>query len=261
MIDIGCCGHTDSYLAISQMGYDYVELSAQQIMELTDEEFSEFLKLYKKTGFPCLGFNEYCTAEFPLVGPGSNSDACREYAQKVCERGHALGIRSIGIGAPAARILPEGYGKEQADADIIQFLRYICPIAEKYGIMILLEAVHKYLCNYLNNTSEVLALVQRLDIPNLKIVLDYYHAEVMGEDLHALSYVIPYTRHLHIAANLPMRIRGFMREQDIPEMHRLMEDALKADYDGGISVEAVRDNVYRDGASCQQYMRIALLNT
>lgn len=91
MIDIGCCGHTDSYLAISQMGYDYVELSAQQIMELTDEEFSEFLKLYKKTGFPCLGFNEYCTAEFPLVGPGSNSDACREYAQKVCERGHALG--------------------------------------------------------------------------------------------------------------------------------------------------------------------------
>lgn len=127
--------------------------------------------------------------------------------------------------------------------------------------MILLEAVHKYLCNYLNNTSEVLALVQRLDIPNLKIVLDYYHAEVMGEDLHALSYVIPYTRHLHIAANLPMRIRGFMREQDIPEMHRLMEDALKAGYDGGISVEAVRDNVYRDGASCQQYMRIALLNT
>ena len=113
MIDIGCCGHTDSYLAISQMGYDYVELSAQQIMELTDEEFSEFLKLYKKTGFPCLGFNEYCTAEFPLVGPGSNSDACREYAQKVCERGHALGIRSIGIGAPAARILPEGDGKEQ----------------------------------------------------------------------------------------------------------------------------------------------------
>ena len=81
MIDIGCCRHTDSYLAISQMGYDYVELSAQQIMELTDEEFSEFLKLYKKTGFPCLGFNEYCTAEFPLVGPGSNSDACREYAQ------------------------------------------------------------------------------------------------------------------------------------------------------------------------------------
>lgn len=51
MIDIGCCGHTDSYLAISQMGYDYVELSAQQIMELTDEEFSEFLKLYKRRDF------------------------------------------------------------------------------------------------------------------------------------------------------------------------------------------------------------------
>ena len=74
-----------------------------------------------------------------------------------------------------------------------------------------------------------------------------------------MSYPIPDTS--IIAANLPMRIRGFMREQDIPEMHRLMEDALKAGYDGGISVEAVRDNVYRDGASCQQYMRIALLNT
>ena len=260
MIDIGCCGHTDSYLAISQMGYDYVELSAQQIMELTDEEFSEFLKLYKKIGLPCRGFNEYCTAEFPLVGPGSNSDTCRAYAQKVCERGHALGIRAIGIGAPAARILPEGYGKEQGDADITRFLRHICPIAGKYGITILLEAVHKHLCNYLNYTSEALALVQSLDIPNLKIVLDYYHAEIMGEDIHALSYVMPYTRHLHIAANLPTHTRGFMRKQDIPEMHKLMMEALRTGYDGGISVEAVRGNVYQDGAICQQYMRTALLS-
>ncbi len=260
MISIGCCGHTDSYLAISRMGYDYVELSAQQIMELTDEEFSKFLKLYKETGLPCWGFNEYCTAEFPLVGPGSNNDACLAYAQKVCERGNALGIRTIGIGAPAARILPEGYGKERGDADITRFLRHICHIAEEYDITILLEAVHKYLCNYLNYTSEVLELVQTLDIPNLKIVLDYYHAEIMGEDLYALSYAIPYTRHLHIAANLPMYTRGFMRKQDIPKMHKLMMDALRSGYDGGISVEAVRGAVYQDGAICQQYMRAALLS-
>ena len=68
MIDIGCCGHTDTYLAISQMGYDYVELSARQLMELTESEFSDFLSLYGKVGVPCRGFNDYCSEKYPIVG-------------------------------------------------------------------------------------------------------------------------------------------------------------------------------------------------
>lgn len=258
MIYIGCCGHTDTYQTILQMGYDYVELSARQIMQLSDEEFKEFLKIYDQNKLPCRGFNDYCSEKYPIVGPQSGSIACQEYARKVCERGNSLGIQSIGIGAPSARILPKGYGTDQANSDMVRFLQYICPIASEYGITILLEAVHKYLCNYLNSTDEVLDIVKALDIPNLAIVLDYYHAKVMGEDLNSLSYVMPYVRHLHISTDLDGHYRGFMREQDVDMMRELLRAAAMDGYDGGISVEAVPDRLKRDGGACSKWMRMAL---
>lgn len=260
MIDIGCCGHTDTYLAISQMGYDYVELSARQLMELTESEFSDFLSLYGKVGVPCRGFNDYCSEKYPIVGVGSNSELCQAYARKVCQRGIALGISTIGIGAPAARILPYHYSKEQADRDMADFLRYLCQITEKSGITILLEAVHSGLCNYLTRTTDVLRLVQSLSLPNLKIVLDYYHAEVMGEDLYGFDYVMPYVNHLHISTDLKNHARGFMREQDVPMMHKLLLNAATAGYSGGISVEAEKKDLISYGADCAHWMRKALLN-
>lgn len=258
MIDIGCCGNTNTYPAIAQMGYDYVELSARQIMELSDEEFEAFLGVYGQTGFPCHGFNDYCSAQHPLIGPESKNSDSLTYARALCRRGAALGISTIGIGAPAARIMPPGYGKERADADMTRFLQYICPMASKYGITILLEAVHSGLCNYLTGTDEVLAMVQALNLPNLKMVLDYYHAEVMGEDLHALHTVMPHVRHLHISTDLESHDRGFMREEDVPLMQTLLQEAAAAGYTGGISVEAVHGDLLREGAACAHWMRMAL---
>ena len=65
----GCCGNTQSYLEIAGMGYDYIELSARELMMLSDEEFQTFLELYRRTGFPCRGFNDFCGSELPIVGP------------------------------------------------------------------------------------------------------------------------------------------------------------------------------------------------
>ena len=258
MILLGCCGTTDTYESIATMGYDYVELSARQIMELSDEQFEEFLKIYNPEKLPCRGFNDYCSKDYPIVGPGCGSEACVEYARKLCKRGHALGIRTIGIGAPAARTVPEGYDKAQADADMVAFLKTSCKIAEEYNITLLLEAVHKYLCNYMTTTPEAFKMVEELKIPNLGIVLDYYHAMVMEEDLHDFGYVMPYVRHLHISTDLEDHKRGYLGEEDVPLLKQLLAEAAAAGYEGGISVEAGNANLAADGASCQQWMRKAL---
>ncbi|MBP1577389.1 MAG: sugar phosphate isomerase/epimerase [Oscillospiraceae bacterium] len=260
MIDIGCCGTTNTYLAIRDMGYDYIELSGRQIMSLSDEEFSDFLQLYKDTGFPCRGFNDYCGAQTPIVGEGSGSDAVRAYAEKICRRGAALGIKTIGIGAPSARTLPEGYPMEQADKEMADFLKMICPIAAEYGITILLEAVHAYMCNYLTLTPETAKMVQKLALPNLAMVLDYYHAMVMGEDLHGLSQFIPLVRHLHFSTDLENHARGYLRDEDIPLLSQLLSEAAAAGYAGGISIEAAADKLEADGEACCRRMKKAAEN-
>lgn len=258
MILVGCCCSTNTYLNVKGMGYDYAELSGRQIMSLSNNEFLNFLGLYKASGFPCRGFNDYCGAEYPIVGQRSGDKSCEEYAKKICERGALLGIRTIGIGAPTARILQDGYPLEKADEDMRSFLKMICKYAEPYGITILLEAVHKYMCNYLNYTEDAVKMVRDLDIPNLKIVLDYYHAMVMGEDLHHFEYAMPYVRHLHISTDLERHSRGYMRESDIPFMRQLFEEAIATGYHGGISVEAGETDLMEFGTQNLKHMRAAL---
>lgn len=258
MILLGCCGSTVTYSEIKAMGYDYAELSGRQLMSLSDEEFAEFLRLYKESGFLCRGFNDYCGAGYPIVGPDSGEKACEEYGKKICERGAMLGIRTIGIGAPKARMLPTDYPAEKADAEMQIFLEKLCEYARPYHITILLEAVHHRMCNYLNYTQDAVEMVKDLKIPNLGIVLDYYHAMVMGEDLQNFEYAMPYVHHLHISTDLKDHERGYMGEADVPMMRQLFQNAVSSGYSGGISVEAGETNLTRDGADCLKWMRTSL---
>lgn len=254
----GCCGSTASYAEIAEMGYDYVELSARQLMTLSDKEFHSFLTLYHNTGFPCRGFNDFCGPELPLVGPDSSLEALTCYMKQICARGQALGIRTVGIGAPQARCLPDGYPVERADVDMAAFLRAASSIAAQYDIVVLVEAVHKYLCNYMTRTDDALKMVRYLRLPNVFVVLDYYHAQVMGEDLHDFTEVMPFVRHLHISTDLQNHVRGFLRQEDLALMCKLLEEAVRSGYQGGISVEAAADFLRADGAACAMLMRQAL---
>lgn len=255
---IGCCGNIASYAEISKMGYDYAELSARQLMTLSDEEFHSFLKLYNHIGFPCRGFNDFCGPEYPLVGPNSNLESLIRYTEQVCIRGHALGIRTIGIGAPQARCLPENYPQEQANMDMASFFQAASPIASKYGITLLAEAVHKYLCNYMTYTDDAFKMVKYLDLPNVFMVLDYYHAQVMGENLLDFSKVLPSVRHLHISTDLRNHIRGFPHPEDLPLIESLLDEAIRCGYRGGVSVEASADFLQEDGAPCAKLMHQAV---
>jgi len=259
MISIGCCGTTETYKLIKEMGYDYIELSGTQLMSLSLEDFRHFVKEYERDVLPCRGFNAYCDEHYPIVGPGSGTEEAKQYAEKICMRGALLGIKSIGIGAPLARKLPVGYDYQKADLEMEAFLRMICEIAGSYGITVLLEAVHRYMCNYLTGTKETVEVVRRLNIPNLKIVLDYYHAMVMGENLHNFDYAMPFVKHLHISTDEVNHQRGYIRAEDVPLIKTLLKEASDANYEGGISIEADLNALEKYGKDCLKNMREATL--
>ncbi len=256
-MEFGCCGTTKNYLGIKEIGFDYIELSGRQIMGLSDREFSAFRGLYHREGFPCYGFNDYCDAHVPMIGPGYDRERTRKYADGICNRGYALGIKNIGIGAPAARRLPVAFPLDEARKQLKESLAIVCEVAEPKGIRVLLEAVHKYACDYINTTPEAVELVKELELPNLYIVLDYYHAMVMGEDLYDLSYAMPYVKHLHISTNLENYSRGYLKKVDYPLLKRLIHDAKAGGYDKTMSIEAHTKDLDGDGRRCLNLFRQA----
>ncbi len=254
-----CCGSTESYLQIRELGYDGAELAARRLMELDAEKFDAFAALYRETGFPVVGFNSLCGPELPLVGPGQDLQALERYMRELCRRGAELQINSIGVGAPGARRPPEDWSSEDSDEQMRAFLRMACAVAEPYGISILLEAVHDGICGYLHLTSHAAALVADLHLPNLGMVLDYYQVRLMGEDPAALGFAMPWVRHLHVSGGERGEPRTFpVSTADAAEQRMLRACAEVQGYSGStVSVEADARFLARDGAACLRLMKEA----
>ena len=238
IMQIGLCTPSKNIEKVKQIGYDYIELSGNEIMAMPEREFEALALRRAKLNYPVMGFNAYCNEKTPIVGDGFQAERARSYAAAICERGARLGIRFLDVGAPAARRLPIGYDKAKADLQCKKFLEVTAKEAEKYHIDVLFEALHNKCCNYVNYTVESLRLVREMDIENLKINLDFYHMEIMKESLENLSDVMPYVRHLHYNHISAGKLdREFIIPEDIPVLMKIKNILDDCGYDGTFSVE------------------------
>lgn len=234
----GCCINTvEDIQNAAAAGFDFYEYAGAAVARMSDGYFAQICELTEKLGLPCLGFNAYSSGIPAIVGNTFDPKQAEDYAELICARGALLGIRSIGIGSPRARLLPDGFSKAAADRQCRQFLEITCSIAARYGLSVLLEAVHDGMCNYINTTSEAVTMVQQLNLSNLGLVLDFYHMEVMGEALSSVPLSAPYLAHTHISSCGADLSRGFPTESE-REIYSQRFAALRAiNYNGTVSIE------------------------
>ena len=254
---IGCCAQLDDYITVKDQQYDYIELSAMELMTHDDQSFREFLALFRDTGFPCRGFNSFCGADLPIVGPDVNLFSLKDYMTRLCERGAELEIRSVGIGAPFARRPPADWPVERSDGQMLEFMEMACATARPYGIMVLLEAVNDYDCGYLHATDHALRLFRELNAENSGLVLDYYQARLMGEDWNMLGYAMPAVRHVHVSGGERGTQRTFyLPRTDDAELREIFDCLTSQGCRGeSISVEADIQFLVLHGAACARIMR------
>lgn len=235
----GCCiKKIEDIIAVQQAGYDFFEFSGTAIAKMEESDFLRMLSLVKELDFPCIGFNSYCDGTPAIVGPAFDPAAITAYAKTLCARGHRLGIRSIGIGAPAARRLPPRYPHSLAQEQCMDFLKRTAAEAKKYDISILFEAVHEKLCDFAVSTAEAAEITRQLALPNIGMVLDFYHMHVMGEPIENGQAALPYLRHVHISTCGSHLERGY---PDLPlyqEYQTILTWLKKHQYKESISIEA-----------------------
>ena len=115
-------------------------------------------------------------------------------------------------------------------------------LAERYGVVLALEANPPIYTNFLNGTAEAFALVKRLQSPGLAVNLDLSTILANGERLRDFVDDIAYVSHVHISEP------GLVPIQKRPE-HAELAMLLKAvGYRGYVSIEmgkTDRDTVCR----------------
>lgn len=243
----GCCTTPEYYEHLERLGFDFIELAGKSVATMDAVSFAEIARKIELGKVKCCGFNAYCPPEIVIAGEGYDLPAAVAYAKVVMRRAKEIGARSVGIGAPASRTLPEGFDRRKARRQIIDFLKATAEIADAQGVQLLLEAVCTRECNFLNYTEEALALIRTLALPNLYLVYDLYHSMVMKEDVAIVKEAFPYIRHVHICQD-DHGARVYLRPELTGQYQAYFDVLLACGYSGTISLEAFSGDVAEGAA-------------
>ena len=232
----GICVPSKNIFNAKNAGFDYIELPGFEISAMTQNEFDKTCDDVKKSGINVMGFNAYCTEALPIAGEGFDKLKTVEYASLMCERGTALGIKNIGIGSPAARLL-NGYDVSKAYENGKNFIKLTATVAMDYGLNVLIEALHRHCCDFINTLNEAYEFMNDINMPNVKMIIDFYHMKANGEDFNTASSYIQDVFDVHISGLSENYSRPFADE--IPEEDLLAISSIlkSAGYRHGVTLE------------------------
>ena len=130
-VQVGLC--TDDLDKAKKAGFDYVELPVRSFANLTDEEFANLVTRHKTAGVPTPVGNLFLPGDLKVVGPQIDQKAQMEYVTRAFDRAAKLGLKVIVFGSGGSRKVPDGFSKEEAGKQLIDFAKRIAPEAKKRG--------------------------------------------------------------------------------------------------------------------------------
>lgn len=185
----------DAIRAAKSAGFDAVECHwpyatpAAEVRAALDE-----------TGLTMLGLNtsrgDVTAGENGLAALPERSDNARAAIDEAISYAKAIGCKAVHVMAGFA-------SGPQARATFVANLGYACAHASPQGITILIEPLNRYDAPgyFLTTTAQAIDLIDAVDTPNLKLMFDCYHVQLMEGDLtHKLTDLMPQIGHIQFAS-------------------------------------------------------------
>ena len=197
-----CIGSDSNKIAVcKKLGYDYVESAFEMLADpKNDEKYDAFQAELKNNDFSCLSVNCFIPSALKITGPDVDEQALKDYIERGMKRGAALGVKKVVFGSGGARKRPEGFSYETAVRQIFSFLTdIVSPIAEKYGILLVIEPLRSGDTNMIESLREGAVIAAAVNRPNVRLLVDLYHAYYSGDTNDHIRSMTTLLRHAHIA--------------------------------------------------------------
>jgi D-psicose/D-tagatose/L-ribulose 3-epimerase len=198
-VKVGYCSGIANVAAAKAAGFDYIELGTTEIATMADAEFERAVADVARIGLPTPASNLFLPATLKVTGPVIDRDQQLAYVRKAFDRMQRLGTRVIVFGSGGARRVPDGFGHDEAFAQLVEFGKRIAPEARARGITVAIEPLRQQECNIINSAGEGLRLVKAIDDPNFQLMVDFYHLASEHEDPAIVIEARDHLRHLHMA--------------------------------------------------------------
>ena len=253
-IQVGYCSTLKNIDAAKAAGFDYLELGTSEIAALSDEEFEHTVTRIKNLGLPVPVVNLFVPSTIRLTGADANESLQEEYVRKAFGRLARLGTQIVVFGSGGARRVPDGFPKEDAVKQLIDFGRRAADIGKVHGITIAIEPLRRQESNIINSAAEGLELVKAVNHPNFQLMIDFYHLASEKEDPGVVIGAKDHLRHLH-TANPNGRVFPLNWEEF--DYAPFFANLKKIGYDRRISVEAASKDIPGEGARSIALLRRA----
>lgn len=233
----GCCAPLDQYELVKAAGFDSMVLAATEVIEMEEDELRRVREMMAQDHISCTALNGFCEADLILCGEGFEEEAVAVYAKRLMPRAAALGITMIGIGAPKSRVVAN---MKELPQDMKQFetsIRILCEEAAKWNMEILMESVCTLQCNFITTNQESCEFVRRLNLDNLFMVYDTYHAYMMRENPAYIHECADKIHIVHVCENKDNQ-RYYLTEENEEQLRPYLAEIQAVGYDGEVAVES-----------------------
>jgi sugar phosphate isomerase/epimerase len=249
---IGLCVRLADVEAARDAGYDYVELSAQEVAGLGEEDFRAAVTRVTASGIPARTANLFLPGSLKVTGPAVDGARLAEHVERTLSRLAMLGVETLVFGSGKAREVPEGFSRDEAWQQLVSFGRLAAGVAAKHGIVIALEPLRRQETNIVNTAAEGLTLVEAVDRPAFQLLVDFYHLTIETEDPAVVVRAGRRLRHVHIA-NPDGRV--FPQEAAEAAYASFFARLREVGYSGGVSVEAGTKDLATDARRSAALLR------
>jgi D-psicose/D-tagatose/L-ribulose 3-epimerase len=254
-VQVGYCTSLANLEAAKAAGFDYVELATTEIAGLSDAEFDQARMRIRQAGLQVPTTNLFLPATLKVTGPDIDRDRQMAYVRKAFARLSQIGTAIVVFGSGGARMVPEGFSKDQAFEQLVEFARRIAPEAKATGITVAIEPLRPQETNIINSAAEGLALVNAVGDPNFRLMVDFYHLASVKEDPGIIVRARDSIVHLHMA-NPTGRV--FPRSLDEYDYAPFFAALRTIHYDRRISVEASTKDLGIDAPQAIALLRKAI---
>jgi len=253
-VEIGVCTRdVDNAL---KYGFDYIEPGAADIAHMSEEDFRQFRDKVLASSMRCRSLNGLIRRpDLKVVGNSVSTSVLSEYLDVCLERCRTLGASVAVWGSAGSRNVPDGFPRERAQEQIAQFLRMAGDLARKHDLVVAIEPLRHEESNILNTGGEALEMVRRVEHPQVKMIIDYYHLREENEDPKIVEEARREIVHMHFA-NPHGRLWPHELSED-DHYSAFFGYVKKIRYAGGISIEG-KGSFEKDGVASRDFFRQAL---
>ena len=197
----GCCADPEVGTVLSQVGYDYIELSVSRHLqpEVGGAVWSELRHAIESQPLPVEAFNTFLPSDLKITGATVDAERVDRYLGVAFDRAAELGGRLIVFGSGGARTIPRGFPRQTAWQQLLDFVRRAGDEAARVGMTVCIEPLNRSESNVLNDVHEAAKLAQASAHPKVSILADLYHIVREAEPLAHLIEASTWISHVHVA--------------------------------------------------------------